>query len=121
MLISERIFHLLKQKGMSQSEFGRLTGIANSTISDWKRKKTNPTSEYIMPICEALEVTPEQLLTGKGIDSEYKEISKTEDIITKADRKLLKEIHTLEEEQQKRLMAYLKALKKLEELEDITL
>ena len=33
-----------------------------------KRKKTNPSAEKIMDICYALDVTPEQLLTGVGID-----------------------------------------------------
>ena len=38
--ISDRIFELLKERGMSQKEFAEKTGIAESTISDWKRKKT---------------------------------------------------------------------------------
>ncbi len=51
MLISERIFELLKEKGITQKEFSELTGISQSTISDWKRKKTNPASDKIMLIC----------------------------------------------------------------------
>ena len=42
MIISERVFKLLKEKNISQKEFSEATGIAQSTISDWKRKKTNP-------------------------------------------------------------------------------
>ena len=38
--VSDRIFELLKEKGMSQKEFAAKTGIAESTISDWKKKKT---------------------------------------------------------------------------------
>ena len=45
-------------------------GIGNSTISEWKKKKTNPTAEKIMDICNVLQITPEQLLTGKGIEDE---------------------------------------------------
>ena len=45
--ISDRIFELLKERGMSQKEFAEKTGIAESTISDWKRKKTNPVSDKI--------------------------------------------------------------------------
>ena len=40
--ISDRIFELLKEKGMSQKEFSLRTGIAESSISDWKKKRTNP-------------------------------------------------------------------------------
>ncbi len=49
---------------MSQTEFAKRTGISNSAISDWKRKKTNPSAEKLMDICYALDITPEQLLTG---------------------------------------------------------
>ena len=68
MIISERIFKLIEEKNITQMEFGKRTGISNSTISDWKRKKTNPSADKIMDICYALDVTPEQLLTGDGID-----------------------------------------------------
>jgi len=64
MIISERIFAMLEEKGMSQKTFSGLTGIAQSTISDWKRKKTNPAADKIMIICEVLEVTPYELLSG---------------------------------------------------------
>ena len=43
--ISDKIFELLKEKGMSQKEFAQRTGIAESSISDWKKKRTNPVSE----------------------------------------------------------------------------
>ena len=64
MTISERVFYRLKEIGMSQKEFSEQTGIAPSTISEWKSKKTNPTSEKIMLICNVLKVTPEWLLSG---------------------------------------------------------
>ncbi len=44
-----------------------------SNISDWKKKKTNPKADCLLSICDALDITPEQLLTGKGIDPEYKD------------------------------------------------
>ena len=64
MTISERIFERLAQLGMSQKQFSESTGILQSTISEWKKKKTNPTSEKIMVICQVLGVTPEWLLSG---------------------------------------------------------
>ena len=69
MTISEKIFSLLEVRGMSQKDFSERTGIAQSTISDWKRKKTDPVSEKILIICEVLNVTPYELLSeteGKG-------------------------------------------------------
>ncbi|XME02315.1 helix-turn-helix domain-containing protein [Lachnospiraceae bacterium C1.1] len=62
MTISERIFERLAQLSMTQKKFSEKTGIQPSTISEWKKNKTNPSSEKIMPICEALGVTPYWLL-----------------------------------------------------------
>lgn len=64
MTISERIFERLSELSMSQKEFSEKTGIKPSTISEWKKNKTNPSSEKIMPICETLNVTPYWLLSG---------------------------------------------------------
>ncbi len=62
MTISERIFMLMKEKGVTQLQLSTATGIAQSTISDWKRKKTNPSAEKIMSICDVLDVSPFELL-----------------------------------------------------------
>lgn len=71
MIISERIFELMDKKNVSRKRFSEETGIAQSTISDWKRKKTNPAADKIMAICDALQVTPTQLLADgmEGPDS----------------------------------------------------
>ena len=62
MIISERIFMLMEEKGVSQLEMATRTGIAQSTISDWKRKKTNPSADKIMSICDVLDVSPFEVL-----------------------------------------------------------
>lgn len=121
MIISERIFKLLKEQDMSQNDFAKRVGLGGSTISDWKTKKTNPSADKIMAICEVLNVTPEQLLTGKGIDEDYVE-GKPDQVaekivISKEDIRIIKDIHGLKEAQRKRLMKYMKALKQIEELE----
>ena len=116
MIISERIFYMMEKKNMTQLELSKRTGIATSNISDWKKKKTNPKADCLLSICDALEITPEQLLTGKGIDPEYKDADYE---VTRADIRILKQIHSLGDEQYKRLMAYMKALQKLEQMESI--
>lgn len=62
MTISERIFQIMEEKEMQQIELSEKTGIAQSTVADWKRFKTNPSADKIMIICEALNVTPEDIL-----------------------------------------------------------
>ena len=120
MTISERILKVLKDRNMTQAEFAKQVGIATSTISEWKKIKTNPTADKIMDICNVLQITPEQLLTGKGIeDEENITVTSRESCFTPYDIQLVQDYHGLKEEQQKRLMAYMEALKKIQSLEEI--
>lgn len=121
MTISERVLKVLGERDMTQAEFAKLVGIAPSTICEWKKKKVNPNSDKIMDICNALQITPEQLLTGKGIEDEEVTVSAiSESRFTPQDIRILEDYHGLKEEQQKRLMAYMEALKKLESLDEMT-
>lgn len=117
-----RFFFLSKRENinMTQAEFAKQVGIATSTISEWKKRKTNPTADKIMDICNVLQITPEQLLTGKGIeDEENINVTSRESCFTPYDIQLVQDYHGLKEEQQKRLMAYMEALKKIQSLEEI--
>ena len=62
MEIYEKIFKKLEELHMSQTELARKTGIATSTISDWKKKKINPQADKLLVIAEALEMSPIELL-----------------------------------------------------------
>ncbi|CBK75281.1 Helix-turn-helix [Butyrivibrio fibrisolvens 16/4] len=42
MTASERILQLLDEKKMTQKEFAKLTGIPESTVSDWRKRKQIP-------------------------------------------------------------------------------
>ncbi len=120
MIISERIIKVMKERHMTQTEFAKQVGIASSTISEWKKKKTNPTVEKIMDICNVLQITPEQLLTGKGIEDEEEiAAASPSSKFTPGDIQMIEDYHHLKEEQQKRLMAYMEALKKIETLEEM--
>lgn len=122
MIISERIFKILKEKNMSQNAFAKQVGLASSTISDWKTKKTNPSADKIMDICRVLEVTPEQLLTGKGIDEDFVDEmgkAKAATRISQSDMRIIQDIHGMKKEQRNRLMKYIAALKQIEELEKL--
>ena len=120
MTISERILKVLKDRNMTQVEFAKQVGIATSTISEWKKKKTNPAADKIMNICNVLQITPEQLLTGKGIEDEEEiAAASPESRFTPYDIQLIEDFHGLKEEQQKRLVTYMEALKKIESLENM--
>ena len=123
MIISERIFKILKEKNLSQSTFAQKVGLASSTVSDWKTKKTNPSADKIMDICLVLDITPEQLLTGKGIDENYTEHKPTSTSIglefSTTDIQIIKDIHEMKDTQRKRLLKYIEALKQIELLENL--
>ena len=119
MLISERIFKILKEKKMTQTEFSKRTGIPCSTVSEWKSKGTNPSAEKIMDICAALEVTPEQLLSGRGLDEEEGLGTSQKGALTPLDWQIIEDYHGLQEAQKRRLLAYMEALKQLEKLEEM--
>ena len=114
MTISERIFKRLQERGMSQKEFSDRTGIAQSSISDWKRKKTNPVSEKILIICDVLDVTPYGLLgatEGEGKRSNPSEVI----VLEKGSEagRMLEEYLGMSEKYQERLLGYMHALQEM--------
>ena len=113
MNISGKIFELIREKGMTQKEFGKRTGIPQSTISDWKRKKTNPTLEKVIPLCEALDISPMFLLTGEDGPSGYVITQPKENSGLREDEQLVVEYYnSMSEVKKKRLIAYMKGLSK---------
>lgn len=108
MIISERIFEIMREQKMSQRELSRRTGITISTISDWNTKKSNPASDKLLIISQALGVSVEELLvsseTFEGDDSEIVNYRKVDD------DKLLEDYHKLSNSQKVRLLKYLKRL-----------
>ncbi len=111
MTVSDRVFQIMDQMGMSQKDFSEKTGIPQSTISDWKKKRTNPASDKIMVICSALGVSPEWLLSGiKGegdrADSlDWYVIDRNSEVGIIIDK-----YNNLNNSQRDRLMGYIEAL-----------
>ena len=111
MIISERLFKVMEEKGMTQLQFSAATGIAQSTISDWKRKKTNPAAEKIMLICDALDISPFELLQD-SIPS--KGAGEVEFIIASegtAEYEVVKKMESLNKKAKDELVTYVKGLK----------
>ncbi|MDL2288295.1 helix-turn-helix domain-containing protein [Oscillospiraceae bacterium OttesenSCG-928-F05] len=63
--INQRMFALLDQKGYSQRDFAKNTGISEKTLSAWKARGTDPSAKYISSIAEFLECDENYLLTGE--------------------------------------------------------
>ena len=115
MTISDRIFERLKQISMTQKEFAAKAGIKESTISEWKKKGTNPSSDKILAICRALDVSPEWLLSGvdpaesRGKNQVYYVV----DVNTESGI-LLEEFNKLDKSQRDRILGYVETLSTLQ-------
>ncbi|WP_026494432.1 helix-turn-helix domain-containing protein [Butyrivibrio sp. WCD3002] len=110
MTISDRIFERIKQLSMTQKEFAEKSGIQQSTISEWKKNRTNPSSDKILAICKVLDVTPEWLLSGVDpAESRGKnQVYYTIDINTDTGV-LVAEFNKLEKQDRDRILGYVAA------------
>ena len=108
MTISERIFQIMEERGLTLYRLSKITGISYQTMNDWKKKNTNPGADKIMLLCAALEVTPEMLLTGKGIEETVDVISN--EMETDSEEDVLLAYRELSASKKKRLLAYISML-----------
>ena len=60
----ERIFSLLKEKGIEQKAFAHMVGTTDKTISAWRCGRSKSYTKYFPQIAEALDTSVEYLLTG---------------------------------------------------------
>lgn len=114
MTVGERIIMRLEELHMSQKEFSEKTGISQSAISEWKTKKTNPTTDKILIICQVLEVTPVWLLSG--IDREGNRGNESNLIVIDKDTelgKLVTDYNKLSRDHRARLLGYAYALSEM--------
>ena len=114
MTIRDRIFERLDELNMTQKDFSDRTGIPQTTVSDWRKKRTNPTAEKIMIICKVLNVTPEWLLSG--VEQEHNRSNPVEWYAVSADTdsgKLITAFNSMDKGLQQRLLGYVEALGRL--------
>lgn len=67
MTISQRIFNVMEQKHLKQSDLAKYIGIASSFVIDWKKKSSIPSADKIVKISEFLNVSIDYLL---GVSNE---------------------------------------------------
>ena len=111
MNIYENIFARLEELHMSQIELSRRTGIATSTISDWRKKKINPQADKLVSICKALDMSLVDLLCDE------EEVKSTTGSDFMVDGKHIIEIFSESDPQTKRrLLRYFELLEICEEI-----
>ena len=69
MTLGERLTDLRKKKGLSQEEVAEKLNVTRQTVSKWELDQSTPDFDKIVPICKLYNITSEELLTGRKVDS----------------------------------------------------
>ena len=107
MNIYEKIFARLEELHMSQIELSRRTGIATSTISDWRKKKINPQADKLVAICKALDMPLVDLLCDE--EDKKNEVLTSDYFID--DQIMIETIQLSSIETKRRILSYLEQWK----------
>ena len=75
--IGEFIAKCRKDKNMTQSELAFKLGVSDRTIGNWERGRNMPDISLFKPLCDILEITINELLTGQKITSNKNENNDT--------------------------------------------
>lgn len=66
------VYAKLRDKiGLKDTQVARLTGVAQSTFSDWKHGRSSPKGEKLKRIAEFFGVTVDYLMTGEEKEDYY--------------------------------------------------
>ena len=63
--LGERIAQFRKEKGLKQDELAEMLGITPQAVSKWENDQTCPDITLLPKLAEILEVTVDELLSGK--------------------------------------------------------
>jgi transcriptional regulator with XRE-family HTH domain len=61
--IGERLHSIRKRMGLTQAEVAEAAGLSDRTYADIERGGVNMRTETLLRICQALHVTPDEILT----------------------------------------------------------
>lgn len=77
---NEFIFFKLEEKGIKQQDLANKLNISKSVVSNWKTRGTNPPIEYIVQICELIDMTPNELfgVHRNEIEELYNKLNETD-------------------------------------------
>lgn len=65
MLIGQFIAAERKRKGYTQRQLAELLGISDKTVSKWERGNGFPEVSLLLPLCDELDITVNELLSGE--------------------------------------------------------
>lgn len=97
MTINEKIFTEIREKSLKKADLARLLQVNTSVIATWEKRGTNPPAEYLVRICEFLNITIYELL---GIENENK-IQKAYDEADAGTQAAIRKLLDIHEDQDK--------------------
>ena len=59
-----------REKSMTQRQLADLIGISDKTVSKWETGKGMPEVSLMLPLCELLEISVNELLSGERLTSD---------------------------------------------------
>ena len=62
-VIGNKLYSFRKKMGMTQAEVAEAAGLSDRTYADIERGSVNMRIETVLKICEALHITPDEILT----------------------------------------------------------
>ena len=63
-LIQTRLFNIMQDKKISQTDIAEVLKINKSVVSNWKRRDCDPPAESITKICEYYNIDINYIMTG---------------------------------------------------------
>jgi len=63
--IGDRLFAFRKKMGMTQADVAEKAGLSDRTYADIERGSVNMRIETVLRICDALNITPDEILTER--------------------------------------------------------
>ena len=64
--IGNKLLAIRKRSGMTQSEVAEAAGLSERTYADIERGDVNTRIETILKVCDALQITPDSVLTEEN-------------------------------------------------------
>ena len=76
MTLGERLLAYRNRVGLSQEKLAEKIGVTRQTVSKWETNQSTPDFDKIVPLCEILGITTEELIKGEkeASNSELEEI-----------------------------------------------
>ncbi len=86
--IGNKLLNARKRLGLTQAQVAEKAGLSDRTYADIERGSTNMRTETLLHICQALQITPDEIFTesNSSITIQQEEIIKKLNSCTQKDR-----------------------------------